>query len=449
MVVDFTASWVSRGMEILRSILPGAAFVLLAGSGCGGDSAGSVDFSGGGGTGPIGDGDGDGDGTGGDGDGDGDGGESILFDVATNESGSPCDPDCLFPIADHIDLDYVVWCEEDRHMYVPRPTWAMAAMHASRVMAHYTGDIKTTVSPNWFMATALKESQLGCDPEVPGDLHHPEAQWTAQPASYGDGCFQITPPAVLELSKVFPAHVPEDHAGVVGDDNFETSALTMAFFDAFAMVRACEYTEGASAREWLATMEDPLGQMKVFVLGYNQGLFNPQEFGKSISECHDAEEVISCVWPDAPDYEADLPVGCPNGPPNPASPALEYAYAIGHYVEQLDAAAIDGQCYDEPFTEDDVLRYLQEASVLFPELAEADSQDAVLQAFDQVAGEDGEVGFQHGFVKVLEAIEDHQGPFQDPWPQVETRYGADNPAQCDEIDPDYLPPIDESCGAVG
>ncbi len=361
-----------------------------------------------------------------------------------------CDPGCLFPVADHIDLDNAVWCEKDVHLYIPKPSWAMAAIHGSRVMAHYTGDIRTSVSPNWFIATALKESYLGCDPDVPADTLHPEYQWKPRENSYPDGCFQITSPAVTDLSVLFPNHVPADHSAVVSNANFETGALTMAFFNAFAMVRACDYTDGASARDLLGNMADPLGQLKTFTIGYNQGLWNTAEFGRAISACADAPELLECVWSGvAATYEyADAEsVNCPGNDYLATSEALPYSHYIGHYVEQLDGAAREGNCYDGTFTEADALEYLRTVSLMFAPLKDPAAETAVRQAFASVSGGAGTVTFQKGFPKVLEAIEAHQGELQDPWPGMEAQYGADNPAQCDTIEP-YLPAIEDTCESI-
>lgn len=368
----------------------------------------------------------------------------------SDDSNDECDPGCLFPVADHVDLDYVVWCEEDIHLYIPKPSWAMAAIHGSRIMAHYTGDIRTSVSPNWFIATALKESFLGCDPDIPADAVHPEHQWPQRENSYGDGCFQITSPAVIDLSRLFPDHVPESHNTVVSGARFETAALTMAFFNAFAMVRACDYTGGASARDVLGNMVDPLGQLKTFTIGFNQGLWNDSEFGRAISACADAPELLECVWTGVDPgyaYANAEPVNCPGGRYLGTSEAMPYSHAIGHYVEQLDGAAREGHCYDGVFTEQDALDYMRTVSLMFPELGDPAAEAALRQAFLSVAGGAESVTFQKGFPKVLETIEAHQGDLQDPWPGMQAQYGLDNPAQCDVIEP-YLPSIDDTCKSI-
>ncbi len=364
--------------------------------------------------------------------------------------GSDCDVECLFPVADHVDLDYVVWCEEGVHLYIPRPTWAMAAIHASRIMAHYTGDIRTTVSPNWFIATALKESYFGCDPALPADRRHPERRFAPQPSSYGDGCFQVRSEAIAELSQVFPAHVPNSHPAVVSNAAFETSALAMALYNAFGMVRACAYTGGRSAREVLSQMADPLGQLKVFVIGYNQGLWNDAEFGRAIKDCANAPELLACVFADAApgyDYAKAERVNCPGGTWLQTSEALPYAHAIGHYVEQLDEASRAGHCYDETFTAADVEAYVSAISLLFPALKRPAAGVAIRMAFDAVAGGAESVGFQRGFPRVLEVIERLQGELQDPWPGMVARFGVDNPKQCDVLTP-YLPSIEDTCHSV-
>ena len=101
---------------------------------------------------------------------------------------------------------------------------------------YFSGGLTRTVSPNWFLATALKESFLGCCEDIPEDTEHPPTVWQYQAASENDGCFQIeASTAFVEMQRIFPSHFGQaTHDAVISGCNLESRALTMAFYDAFS-----------------------------------------------------------------------------------------------------------------------------------------------------------------------------------------------------------------------
>ena len=95
------------------------------------------------------------------------------------DAGSPPPPTsaCPVPVPGPVILPGPVWGEYQVHFYVPFPSYAFAAAHASFAM-NALGAYALRETPSAFFATALKESYLGCsdklppyNPYVPGYLY--------------------------------------------------------------------------------------------------------------------------------------------------------------------------------------------------------------------------------------------------------------------------------------
>ncbi len=335
-----------------------------------------------------------------------------------------CEESCLFPVADHVDLSYVVWGEQDVHYYVPDPAWAMAATHGSRLLAYYVGgDLGDTVSPNWFLATALKETYLGCCTGVAPDSLHPDAAWQHRPAADGDGCFQIeATTAFIELQRIFPAHYAGvTHADVVAGCHVESSAVTMAFYDAF--VYGMMYSLLDDPASFFGAVQDPAAIEIAFSLAYNRGVWS-QELSTAIGPCAAATDMLDCVFGGTETI------------------AWDHAYAISRYLHDLDAAALAGDCYDAPLSSAQIAAFVDAVAPIVAPGDPAGLRDRAVAAFEADAG--GDAGtFQTNFGAVLEVLEAE--PFQNPFPQLADWYSVPGPA-------DYAPSwpdVDSTCDSVG
>lgn len=345
-------------------------------------------------------------------------------DTPSEETPKSCEETCVFPVADHVDLTYAVWGEDNIHFYIPKPSWAMAAIQASRMLAYYfSGGLSRTVSPNWFLATALKESFLGCCEGIPGDVEHPSAIWEYQPATENDGCFQIeSGTAFVEMQRIFPGHFSSAaHEDVIAGCNVESSALTMAFYNAFAFGMMFEWIDDIDT--FFSVTKDPMATETAFSLAYNRGVWST-EFNTAIDACADAADILECV------FGADEAV------------ARDHAYAISRYIQDLDAAAIEGRCYDGAVTTQDIADYVD---AVLPILAPNDNdnlKERALAAFQAAAkGDSG--SFQATFGAVLEVLE--SAPLEDPFLQLLEWYGVVGPGA------DYTfswPDIEDTCEIV-
>ena len=325
---------------------------------------------------------------------------------ASDKTSGPCDETCIFPVADHVDLTYAVWGEENVHYYIPKPGWAMAAIQASRMLAYYFSDgLSRTVSPNWFLATALKESFLGCCEDTPGDTVHPSAVWEYQEAAVYDGCFQIEDgTAFVEMQRIFPSHFGSvAHSDVIADCNVESSALTMAFYDAFAFGMMFNWLD--SIDDFFSVNRDSMATETAFSLAYNRGVWST-EFASAIGDCAAAVDMLDCIF------------GTPD------TVAKDHAYAITRYIQDLDEAALEGRCYNETMTARDVADYIDAVSpILAPNNMEA-LRESALAAFETAAN--GESGtFQSTFGAVLKVLESE--PLADPFPKLNEWYGVQGP----------------------
>ncbi len=351
-------------------------------------------------------------------------GNEETREQGTDDEDTVCEETCIFPVADHVNLTYVVWAEEDIHYYVPDPAWAMAATQASRMLAYYfSGRIKDTVSPNWFLATALKESFLGCCTDIPPDPEHPSASWKHQSASVHDGCFQIeSTTAFLEMQRIFPNHFDGvTHDSAIAGCRMESSALTMAFYDAFAFGIMFKWIDDAD--EFFSVVEDPQATEIAFSIAYNRGVWS-NEFQTAIGACSSAQDMLGCVFQ------------------NDQTIARDHAYAISRYVRDLDSAAREGRCYNGILTVQDVTGYVDSISpILTPEGGDELRERAVAAFVDAANGESGP--FQSTFGAVLEVLESL--PLQDPFPTLDEWYAVPEPEGGYSFS---WPDIDETCESV-
>ncbi len=289
---------------------------------------------------------------------------------------------CPVPVPDHVDLETVVWGEEDVHFYVPDPSWALAVALASRELSRLD-DVE--VSPSFVLATALKESFLGCDLQVAPDAHH-DAHYRVSHASFHDGCFQIeSTTAFTELCRMFPDAVDcagATHGDVIastrqeelGRTNFESSALALAYYDAFAWGMLTVHDDDPTG--FVDAAADPLAQEKLLALSYNRGAWS-STLARALADCVD-RPLEDCV--------TDVP--------------HDYLVAVGGYTTELEAAVASGSCYDEPLTRADVARFVDAIAVLDPRADWASVHEAALDAFTVPDGS----RFQVVADAVLEAI---------------------------------------------
>ncbi len=328
----------------------------------------------------------------------------------------PLDP-CAVPVPGHVDLQAPVWGETGVHFYVPLATWALAAAHASRQVEGLAADgLDLRLRPSYFLATALKESFMGCSDTVGPDPLHPDHTWARQAAADRDGCFQLeSTTAWIELCRLYPDDIDCErttHDDVIssagqadtGRDNFETSALAAAWYDTFAYAMLTRH--GVEDPDlWFAGAADPQAMLKTIAVVYNRGAWST-EVTSVLDHCQGAD-IEDCLGGEV---------------------VLDYVQAVSSYARDMEAAIDDQSCYDGETTVGDIQAYADALQPLFPdEPWDEIVADATASFLDRTGGAEA-AGFQLVAGAVLDAFEDGmETHLACPDGQLQAWYGAECP----------------------
>lgn len=274
--------------------------------------------------------------------------------VTTDTGTPPVVPGpCDVPVPDHVDLTDVVWAMPNVHFYVPDPGWAFASAFASRELETLSMDLR--LPPSYFLATALKESFMGCSDTIrPDSLHG--TLWDRQVIADATGCMQFDGPgsAWLEMCGMYPNEIdcgvvdfydviPSTNQAVTGRDNVEPSMLVAAYYAVFAYAMI-DKNHGANPDTWFAAASDPQAMLKTMTVLYNTGAWS-WDVTQIINGCQ-LQNIESCM--------------------NPLTGAYDYVVAISSYAADMEAAVVASSCYDEDVTVADVHDWLDAMEPLFP-----------------------------------------------------------------------------------
>ena len=320
---------------------------------------------------------------------------------------------CPIPVPGNLTLAGPVWGEFQVQFEVPFVDWAFAVAHAARIMenAQDSGHA-ARLSPSFFLATALKESYMGCSLELPPYDAFMPGRIVQREASYADGCFQIESiTAWTELCRMFPEEFDCEHVGhldvisssnqsLSGRDNFASSALVKAYYDTLSYSMIFSNHKFSGVTQWIDTASDPQAATKLVAVLYNKGPWAP-DIRKILDGCHN-DLIENCM-----EFVKDYPMQI-----------AQYAQALEHEVEM-------GNCYDEAVTVANVEDYARKIALLFRGV-DADAVVAAANlAFEKTAGGASEVGFQAVAGAVMRAI-DEVIAFRPhcPGPELELYYKA-------------------------
>lgn len=266
---------------------------------------------------------------------------------------------------------------------IPAVRWAIALAHASR-LDHLAG---LFVTPEQFLATAIKESTLGCDPAWQPCLPY-------LPASVHDGCFQMTCSAgYAQMRQSYGARFAAPACSTLFGASFETSALAKSYYDrwAYAVLRARDPNVG----DFFAQAQDPLALIKTLAYAYNQGVYSSGILGL-LQDNRAACQSAPSLTHDGVD-DGFTPTVC-----FPDPTGHDYAWAVGRVTAALQAA--DRPLYDAQVTWGDMADYLERIAPLFVELDCPGVREAVQAKYDAVAAGRGAISFRFELGAVIDAL---------------------------------------------
>ncbi len=298
---------------------------------------------------------------------------------------------CELPVPDHLTIETPIWGVSPVHFYIPHPTWALAVAHASLLFADLSASgLSLPLSPSFVLATALKESFMGCDATTGPDPLHPENSYLRSLAADWDGCFQMEDgTAWLEVTRMFPQFEGVTHAQIIssqdqetlGRANFETGALALAHYNTFAYAMLPGLGV-ADPDAWFQGAKDPLALEKVVALLYNRGAW-ASEVEDALAACQD-KPIEDCVTPN--------------------TPGGDYIRAVSAYTAELEAATTKNLCYNATITTATIATYLERIAPMYPKEDWPTLKKAAEAAFLRASGGRTEAPFQQVARPVLEGL---------------------------------------------
>jgi hypothetical protein len=293
------------------------------------------------------------------------------------------------PVPGPVVLPGPVWGEYQVHFYVPFPSYAFAAAHASMAM-NALGAYALRETPSAFFATALKESYMGCSDKLPAYNPYMPGYLYTRTLSYASGCLQIdSTSAWVEMCQMYPETIdcstvtyadviPSTNQDTTGRDNFASSVWVKAYYDVWSY--AMLITHGMpSPGAWFAGASDPQAMVKVMALLYNEGAWTGDATTAAMGCQHDLIE--NCLG------------------------NKDYVFSVGSYTAQLEATVAAGNCYDDTIQVSDVDDYVSRIAPLFVHENAAALVAAGRQAFLTASGGATSAPFQKVAAAVLQAID--------------------------------------------
>ncbi len=249
----------------------------------------------------------------------------------------------------------------DFHMAHYPLSWAIAVVHSS--LLHRMRDIN--YSPNAILSVAIKESHLKClEPDFPNN----------------DGCFQIeSTSAYAELQKIFPERFTKTHEEVISKDHFESSALTMVYYNLFSM--GMFYLRSQDPYAFFKNHPDAQAQQKVISGAYNRGLW--WEGLKNVFTNCGQKNVTECFLE--------------NNPPTRQLTAIDHAEAIADYTKGLNQVTP----FEVELTLDDLKNYWLRIKPLYPDVSDILANKTLQDSFDKIRDSRPTISFHSHLKEVL------------------------------------------------
>ena len=309
--------------------------------------------------------------------------------------------------------------------YIPsnKKTWAISMAHAAHLFRNVVKTDK--IPPNFYFATAAKESFCGCDNTIAATPVTSSYPFSYQAASIGDGCFQIENlSAYSELVQEYPQRFPVgQHANLIGNANFETAALGKAYYDIFT-VKYWEAHKNWNPIGFFNTATDPNAAIKLMAVAYNRGLWYP-ELGTVLNSDRNAALVSSNISPYfvgnsyGYDYQNALSnyINILGNNLTTVSPALlANNPATGTPLNQFNSF------YDPQITWADIDTYIEKIKILYPTVNIATLKTNVQTVFNGInAG--NSISFRYNLGQVLDVILLNL-PADDPSANIAINYGC-------------------------
>ncbi len=314
-----------------------------------------------------------------------------------------------------------------------RPSWAIGVMVAHRLFTNLVGE--DILSPNFWMATAMNESRMTCDPTIAPNLsggHFPingNANTGTGVYNPTNNCFQVLSIGYAQIANNQPdlfaqtnAYGTAQYANVVDNGNWETGALALAYYH-YQDMRYWDQIYCFNVMKTWKDAADPYTVEKIFYHAYhdgpNAGIALLNDIKANYTAATAATNMNTVVttggtWSQVNAGGSSQKVGNftylldgNNGTIYPCSKADYTTNYLG--------------CYNDPIKWTDVVYYLDRIKILYPALQQGPVQAAIQAVFNSING-GATINFED-LGKVIDEIVIQMGG-HDPSKYIATQFAA-------------------------
>lgn len=299
-----------------------------------------------------------------------------------SETDTGNDEECPIPLPGAFTLNQPVWGENPVEFEIPRPQWALAVAHAWALSKDaFDPALGIELTPSFLLATALEESYLGCNADLPEFDLADLGKIVRRPVAYAAGCFQIdSTTGWAEVCRMYPEQIAcemfdYDHmiSSVlqedIGRDNFTSSAFAKLYYDVFAM-SMLSHVHGIDApASWFASATDPQAREKLVAVVYNQGIWS-RDVANVLADCVDRPLQECMTW------------------------RKDYPVRVSGYAKAFDEEIAGENCYDIELSRQHIIDHARELMPFYGSEVSAAIESAALEVWDANVGIDETAKFQ-------------------------------------------------------
>ncbi|MFZ9847062.1 MAG: gliding motility-associated C-terminal domain-containing protein [Flavobacteriales bacterium] len=282
-----------------------------------------------------------------------------------------------------------------------RPSWAIAVMVAHRLFTNLAG--ADMVSPNFWMATAMNESRMTCDPTINANKTggHTYINANANSGVPGagiysptDNCFQILNIGYTQIENNQPdlfaqtnAYGTAGFSNVIAGGNWEAASIGVAYYH-YQDMRYWDQIYCFNVPKTWKDAKDPYAIEKIFYHAYhdgpNAGISLLNDIKANYTAATNATNMNTVIttngtWKEINSGGSSQKVGNFTSMLDGGNPHL-YPYS------KTDPTTQYLGCYNASIKWTDILYYLNKIKILYPKLQNAPVQAAIKAVFDGING---------------------------------------------------------------
>ena len=279
-----------------------------------------------------------------------------------------------------------------------RPSWAIGVMVAHRLFTNLVQ--QDIISPNFWMATAMNESRMTCDPAITPNTtggHYPinsNANTGVGIYNPTNNCFQVLNLGYSQISNNQPdlfaqtnAYGTAQYSNVVDNGNWETGAIAMAYYH-YQDMRYWDQIYCFNVVKTWKDAVDPYAIEKIFYHAYhdgpNAGISLLNDIKSNYAAATAATNMNTVIttggtWSQIISGGSSQKVGNftylldgNNGTLYPCSKTDYTTQYLG--------------CYNDAIKWSDVINYLDRIKILYPKLQQASIQNSIKAVFNGLNG---------------------------------------------------------------